>query len=122
MIDHDADDYAGFFAALEGWTLRAWASMILDLARAHVRLDRVTVLAPRWRYDGALVVATVAEGAEGEDAARSVVRFYAVDDLRRLSALDIAEAELVYHAPSDPPPPDLLSPFDPDYFEDQRKS
>jgi hypothetical protein len=118
MID-DADDYAGFFAALEAWTLRAWASMILDLARAHVRLDRVTVHAPRWRYDGALVVATV---AEGEDAARSVVRFYALDDLRRISALDIAEAELVYHAPSDPPPPDLLSPFDPDYFEEPRES
>ena len=117
MID-DADDYAGFFAALEAWTLRAWASMILDLARAHARLDRVTVHPPRWRYDGALVVATVADDAESAAPPRSVVRFYALDDLRRLSALDIAEAELVYHAPSDPPPPDLLHPFDPAYLDD----
>ena len=95
------DDYGAFRDAHDAWTRRAWAALVFALARAHVRLDTATILTPVWRYDGVLMVASIAV-PHGE--ARTFTLFCAPADLLRLSDLDIAEADLLLHAASEPPP------------------
>ena len=95
------DDYAAFRDAHDAWTRRAWAALVFALVRAHVRLDAATILAPAWRYDGVLMVASIPTPG-GEP--RTITLFLRPDELTRLSDLDIAEAELLLHAATEPPP------------------
>ena len=90
------DDYTAFRDAHDAWTRRAWAALVFALVRAHVRLDTATILAPVWRYDGVLMVAQIGE--------RAFTAFFPPADLARLSDLDIAEADLLMHAATEPPP------------------
>ena len=95
------DDYGAFRDAHDAWTRRAWAALVFALVRAHVRLDTATIHAPAWRYDGVLMVASVTV-PDGEP--RAITLFLRPDELTRLSDLDIAEAELLLHAATEPPP------------------
>lgn len=90
------DDYGAFRDAHDAWTRRAWAALVFALVRAHVRLDTATILAPAWRYDGVLMVAQVGE--------RAIPVFFTPAELARLTDLDVAEAELLLHAATEPPP------------------
>lgn len=90
------DDYTAFRDAHDAWTRRAWAALVFALVRAHVRLDAATILAPAWRYDGVLMVAQVGE--------RAIPVFFTPAELARLTDLDVAEAELLLHAATEPPP------------------
>lgn len=100
-------EYAHFCAALESWTLRAQAALVLDLAR-HVPADRLTLAAPVWCPDGAVVRYTVThpDGARIERAA-----FVPLARIDRVNAIDVAEVELLQRTSTDTPPLDPLQPW-----------
>ena len=101
------EQYPAFLGALESWTLRAQAALILDLAR-HVHADRLTVYAPVWTHDGALLryAVTHPDGARIERA-----HFVPLARIERVSAVDVAEVELLRRTSTEAPPLDPLAPW-----------
>ena len=116
----DTKLYPAFFELQQAWEAAARTALILHLARLRVPFERVHLHPPRWVEEGVLVYATIR--IDPDPASTSLTLFYTAADLACVSDADIAEATLLFHAATEPPPP--LNPWDeePAYLRDVEES